>query len=70
MAGKSTREILTEDLRKMEDGMEKLSTTKEDIWRDELIWWLCKTLRDVLLYVIGRMLRENAKEEKENGRRN
>lgn len=51
MAGKSTREILTEDLRKMEDGMKKLSTTKEDIWQDELIWWLCKALRDLMLYV-------------------
>lgn len=70
MAGKSTREILMEDLRQMEDGMERLSTTKADIWQDELIWWLCKTMRDVLLYVIGRMLRENAKEEKENGCRN
>ena len=69
MAGKSTYEILKEDLGVMEDGMKRLSTTKEDLWQDELIWWLCKTLRDVLLYVIGRMLRENAKEEKENGRR-
>lgn len=51
MAGKSTREILTEDLQKMEDGMEKLSTTKEDIWQDELIWWLCKAVRDLMLYV-------------------
>ena len=51
MAGKSTREILMEDLRKREDGMEKLSTTKEDIWQDELIWWLCKAVRDLMLYV-------------------
>lgn len=51
MAGKSTRDILVEDLRKMEDGMEKLSTTKEDIWQDELIWWLCKAVRDLMLYV-------------------
>ena len=64
MAGKSTREILTEDLQKMEDGMEKLSTTKEDIWQDELIWWICKTMRDVLLHVIGRIERERAKEGK------
>lgn len=53
MAGKSTREILMEDLRKMEDGMEKLSTTKEDIWQDELIWWLCKAVRDLMLYVFN-----------------
>lgn len=62
MAGKSTYEILKEDLGVMEDGMKRLSTTKEDIWQDELIWWLCKSMRDVLLYVSGRMLRENAKE--------
>ena len=51
MAGKSTREILMEDLRKMEYGMERLSTTKEDIWQDELIWWLFKAVRDLMLYV-------------------
>lgn len=64
MAGKSTYEILKEDLGVMEDGMKRLSTTKEDLWQDELIWWLCKTLRDVLLYVIGRIERERAKEGK------
>ncbi len=64
MAGKSTREILMEDLLKMENGMERLSTTKEDIWQDELIWWICKTMRDVLLYVIGRIEGERAKEGK------
>ena len=37
MAGKSSREILMEDLRQMEDGMARLSTTKADIWQDELI---------------------------------
>ena len=30
MAGKSSREILMEDLRQMEDGMARLSTTKAD----------------------------------------
>lgn len=35
MAGKSSREILMEDLRQMEDGMERLSTTKEDIKKAE-----------------------------------
>ena len=64
MAGKSTRDILVEDLRQMEDGMERLSTTKADIWQDKLIWWLCKTLRDVLLCEIGRIERERAKEGK------
>ena len=51
MAGKSSREILMEDLRQMEDGMTRLSTTKADIWQDELIWWLCKAVRDLMLYV-------------------
>ena len=62
MAGPSTRDILVEDLGKMGEGMKRLSSTKADIWQDELVWWLCKTLQDVLLYVIGRMDRERAKE--------
>lgn len=36
MAGKSSHEILMEDLRKMEDGMERLSTTKADIGKKVL----------------------------------
>lgn len=63
MAGKSTRDILTEDLQKMEDGMNALTVHKEDIWQDELIWWICKTMRDVLLYVIGDIERKRIKEE-------
>lgn len=63
MAGKSSREILMEDLRQMEDGMERLSTTKEDIWQDELVWWLCKAVKDLLLYVIGDIERKRIKEE-------
>lgn len=35
MAGKSTYEILKEDLGVMDDGMKRLSTTKEDLWQDE-----------------------------------
>jgi hypothetical protein len=53
MAGKSTREIMMEDLRQMEDGMTRLSTTKADIWQDELVWWLCKAVRDLMLYVFS-----------------
>lgn len=53
MAGKSTRDILTEDLQKMEDGMNVLSVHKADIWQDELIWWLCKAVRDLMLYVFN-----------------
>lgn len=59
---KSTYEILKEELGVMEDGMKRLSTTKEDIWQDELVWWLCKSVKDLLLYVIGKMERERIKE--------
>jgi hypothetical protein len=63
MAGKSTYEILKEELGVMEDGMKRLSTTKEDIWQDELVWWLCKAVKDLLLYVIGDIERKRIKEE-------
>lgn len=63
MAGKSTYEILKEELGVMEDGMKRLSTTKEDIWQDELVWWLCKAVKDLLLYVIVDIDRKRIKEE-------
>lgn len=63
MAGKSSREILVEDLEKMDDGMKSLAGTKEDIWQDSLVWWLCKAMRDVLLYVIGNIDRKKARED-------
>lgn len=63
MAGKSTRDILVEDLEKMDEGMKSLAGTKEDIWQDSLVWWLCKAMRDVLLYVIGDIDRRRIKEE-------
>ena len=63
MAGKSTYEILKEELGVMEDGMKRLSTTKEDIWQDELVWWLCKAVKDLLLYVNGDIERKRIKEE-------
>ena len=62
MAGKSTRDILVEDKEQMEEGMKSLAGTKEDIWQDGLVWWLCKSMRDVLLYVIGNIDRKRAKE--------
>ena len=62
MVGKSTREIFKEELGVMEEGMKRLSTTKEDIWQDELVWWLCKAVKDLLLYVICKMERERIKE--------
>lgn len=63
MAGKSTYEIMKEELGVMEDGMKRLSTTKEDIWQDELVWWLCKAVKDLLLYVIVDIERKRIKEE-------
>lgn len=63
MAGKSTYEIMKEELGVMEDGMKRLSTTKEDIWQDELVLWLCKAVKDLLLYVIGDIERKRIKEE-------
>lgn len=48
------REILLEDVAEMDKGLEKLSQTKADIWQDELVWWLCKSVRDILLCFVER----------------
>lgn len=48
------REILLEDVEQMDKGLETLSKTKADIWQDELIWWLCKAVRDILLWIVER----------------
>ena len=54
MAGKATREILVEDIEQMDSGMKRLSSTRQDIWQDELVWWLCKAVRDILLWIVER----------------
>lgn len=55
MAGKSTRDILVEDLTYVDREMCKAIPNSEK-------WWDHKCMRDVLLCEIGRMDRERAKE--------
>ena len=63
MAGKSTRDILVEDLTYVDRAMcKKIPNTDE--------WWMNKSMRDMLLREIGRMDKERAKEAEENGCRN
>ena len=40
MAGMSTRDILKEEIQAMDEGMKRLSKTKDDIWQDELLYSL------------------------------
>lgn len=56
MAGKSTRDILVEDLDYVEKKMIKAIPNSEE-------WWRCKIDRDLLLYVIGDIERKRIKEE-------
>lgn len=56
MAGKSTRDILVEDLAYVEKEMIRTIPNGGK-------WWLCKIFRDVLLYVIGDIDRQRIKEE-------
>lgn len=48
---KTTREILLEDIEQMDLTLERLSD-RRDIWQNDLIWWLCKAVRDLLLVVV------------------
>lgn len=57
MAGKSTRDILVEDLTYFDREMCKQIPNTEK-------WWHYKTMRDVLLCEIGRIERERVKEGK------
>ena len=56
MAGKSTRDILVEDLDYVEKKMIRAIPNSED-------WWQYKIRRDMLLYVIGDIERKRIKEE-------
>ena len=56
MAGKSTRDILVEDLQFVSHEMCKQIPNSEE-------WWRCKIDRDLLLYVIGDIERKRIKEE-------
>lgn len=48
------REILLEDIEQMEKDMRRLSTTRQNIWQNDMIWWLCKSVRDILLWIVER----------------
>lgn len=46
MAEPTKLEILTEDRNYMYEGMCKVGESR-DIWQNNLIWWICKTLHDL-----------------------
>lgn len=48
---KSTHDILVEDIEQMDDALDRLSE-RRDIWQNNIIWWLCKSVRDILLVII------------------
>ena len=56
MAGKSTRDILVEDLTYVDREMCKAIPNSDE-------WWRCKIDRDLLLYAIGDIDRRRIKEE-------
>ena len=56
MAGKSTRDILVEDLDHVEKKMIRAIPNSEE-------WWRCKIDRDLLLCAIGDIDRRRIKEE-------
>lgn len=51
---KSTHNILVEDIEQMDAALDRLSD-RRDIWQNDLIWWLCKSVRDILLVVIKKI---------------
>lgn len=50
---KTTHEILIEDIEQMDLALERLSDTR-DIWQNKIVWWLCKSVRDLLLVAVKR----------------
>ena len=40
---------MIEDLENMDEGMNTLAFTKDDIWQDKLVWNMCKAIRDILV---------------------
>ena len=46
------REQMLEVKNKMADAMEDLDITRQDIWQNNLIWWICKGMYLVLEYII------------------
>ena len=48
---KTNREILLEDIEQMDLALERLSESR-DIWQNNIVWWLCKAVRDLLITVV------------------
>ena len=46
-----TSKILMRNMKKLEEGKKRVSSTREDIWQDDLIYWICKPIIDLMLYV-------------------
>lgn len=46
-----TSKILMRNMKKLEEGKKRVSSTREDIWQDDLIYWICKSIIDLMLYV-------------------
>ena len=44
-------DILIEDIEQMDEALQRLSYT-HDIWQNKIIWWLCKSVRDILLMLV------------------
>lgn len=46
-----TSKILMRNMKKLEEGKKRVSSTREDIWQDDLIYWICKSVIELMLYV-------------------
>ena len=46
-----TSKIIMRNMKKLEEGKKRVSSTREDIWQDDLIYWICKSIIDLMLYV-------------------
>lgn len=49
----SYRDELIKDLNVLEDGMQRVSENSE-IWQNQLVYWLCKSVKDVINYILLR----------------
>ena len=46
------RQQMIECMHAMEEGMERTGPTREDIWQNGLIWWLCKSVFLILEWIV------------------
>ncbi|MBQ3502352.1 MAG: hypothetical protein IJA72_01645 [Clostridia bacterium] len=44
-------EIFIEDIEHCEDMMAVLAT-RQDIWQDRFLYWICKSIYDILKYIV------------------